>query len=345
MRLSRRDFIKLAAACGVTAALPVEFLSKALAGNALPRVIWLQGLSCSGCSVSLLNSVASDGCPTCPTIEELLIGAINLEYHSTLIASAGDVAMNAAFGPHPSVGELSAFADQWLTAGTDLDFDISGPTNQPDQFINLIDFAALCRQGYILVVEGAIPFGSEGKFCSVGGEMTMIQAFSALAAKANMIITAGTCASFGGIPAAGSNPTDAVSVTSAMDNLGITKPVIKIPGCPMHPEWFVATVINLLSGQTVDLDTHGRPIDIFGDSTVLANRIHAKCPYKNNTGDATQLGQIGCMEGLGCRGKSTWANCPTLKWNNGVNWCVAARTPCHGCTESSFPGGPFYSLT
>jgi hydrogenase small subunit len=344
MRLSRRDFLKLASVFGITTALPIEFISKALAGNALPRVIWLQGLSCSGCSVSLLNSVASATCPTCPTIDDLLINSINLEYHSTLIAAAGDVAMAAAMGPHPSVGELSAFTEQWLSEGIGLDFDISGPSGSPDLRVNWIDFAALCQQGYILVVEGAIPFGSEGKFCSVGGEMTMIQAFSQLASKSNMIIAAGTCASFGGIPAAGSNPTGAVGVTSAMSNLGISKPVIKIPGCPMHPEWFVATVIKILSGLPVDLDSFGRPKDIFGDSSITTNRIHAKCPYKNS-GDATQLGQTGCMEDLGCRGKSTWANCPTLKWNNGVNWCVGARTPCHGCTESNFPGGAFYSLT
>ena len=51
MRLSRRDFLKLAGAVGVASTLPIVTLEKALAGNGDPRVIWLQGQSCSGCSV------------------------------------------------------------------------------------------------------------------------------------------------------------------------------------------------------------------------------------------------------------------------------------------------------
>jgi hydrogenase small subunit len=348
MRLSRRDFLKLAGALGVASTFPVSTLQKALGGTGDPRVIWMQGQSCSGCSISLMNAVTSASCSTCTTVDDLLVNLINLEYHSTLIAAAGELALSGAFGPHPSLNELSAMGDNWLATGTNK-LDLSGPSGVPDGQVNLIDFAALCKQGYILVVEGAIPFGSEGKFCDIGGHTTMTDAFSILGQNADLILAVGSCASYGGIPAAGSNPTDARSVTSAMSALGIQKPVVKIPGCPMHPEWFVGTVVKLLAGTFIipdDLDSQSRPKQLFGDSGDMTQRIHAQCPLKGGgIEDASALGGYGCLENFGCRGKGTWANCPSIKWNGpndpakkGVSWCVQSRTPCYGCTESNYPG-------
>ena len=43
-------------------------------------------------------------------------------------------------------------------------------------------------------------------------------------------------------------------------------------------------------------------------------------------------------------GKVTRADCPSRKWNGGVNWCIGAGAICLGCTESGFPDrfSPFY---
>ena len=52
-------------------------------------VIWLQGAGCTGCSVSVLNSVS-------PSIKNVLIDEvipgkhINLKFHPTVMAGAGD---------------------------------------------------------------------------------------------------------------------------------------------------------------------------------------------------------------------------------------------------------------
>ena len=340
MNLSRRDFLKIAGAVGIASTIPIETIQKALGGNADPRVIWLQGQSCTGCSVSLLNSV------NITTIDDVLLNHINLEYHSNLIASAGDFALSNAEA-HPSPGELSALADEWLASGEGLTMDLDGPQGVPDGQVNLIDFAVLCRQGYILVVEGAIPTGASGHFCHVGGEMTMLEAFDRFSQYADSIIAVGTCASFGGIPAASPNPTNALSVDGALAYLSRSKPVINIPGCPMHPDWFVGTVVNLLAGNAVPLDAGKRPIAYFGE------RIHQEgnCPFKGWQ-EVHNLGEQGCLEEIGCKGKRTYADCYSRKWNNpgtgqaGVNWCIAARTPCHGCTQPDFPDGmtPFYDL-
>lgn len=336
MRLTRRDFLKIAGAVGIANVLPIETLSKALAGNGDPRVIWLQGQSCTGCSISLLNSV------NITTIDDLLINKINLEYHSNLIASAGDVAFSEALGAHPSVEEVSDMADQWLESGSGLNMDLNA-----DGKVNLYDFAALARQGYILVVEGAIPTGAEGHYCHIGGGLSMLEAFNLLSAKAQSIIAIGTCAAFGGIPAASPNPTTALSVDGALAYLGRSATVINIPGCPAHPDWFVGTVVNLLAGNTVALDAYKRPRQYFG------KRIHdeGNCPFKGWQ-EVHNLGEQGCLKELGCKGERTYSDCYSRKWNSpaqgqaGVNWCIAARTPCHGCTQPDFPDGmtPFYDL-
>jgi len=332
MRLSRREFLKLAGAVGVAATLPIVTLEKALAGTGDPRVIWLQGQSCSGCSVSLMN------CLETVTVDTLLTDTINLEYHSTLIAAAGELALSGAFGPHPSLNELCTLGENWLATGQNK-LDLSGPGGEPDGIVNLIDFAKLCNQGYILVVEGAIPMGAEGVFCDIGhnanGPITMKDAFDTLARNADAILAVGACASYGGIPAAPGNPTEAVSVTTAMGQLGIIKAVINIPGCPIHPEWFVDTVVKILAGETITLDSKGRPAFLFGDAN--SERIHNSCPMRG-TGQAANLGETGCKRNQGCRGEFTWGKCPSHKWNNGVSWCIQTMSTCTGCTEPDYPG-------
>jgi hydrogenase small subunit len=278
------------------------------------------------------------------TVDELLINTINLEYHSTLIAAAGDFAFSRATGVHPSPAELSAFGSEWLQTGAGLEFDLDG-----NGVVNYIDFAKLAAQGYVLVVEGAIPIGAEGRFCHVGGEMTMLEAFDRFSEKATHILAIGTCAAYGGIPRANPNPTDSLGVQGALDHIGRSKPVVNIPGCPAHPDWFVGTVSYLLTNSDIPpLDLLGRPVEYFGID------VHWQCPLRTEGGApmAGMIGEYGCLLDVGCKGKRTAGDCPLRKWNsgykgqNGVNWCVGARTPCHGCTEPTFPDGmtPFYLL-
>ena len=62
-----------------------EALEQLSAGNA--PVLWLQGQSCSGCSISLLNTED-------PGPAQVLTGYISLLFHSTLSAATGDVSMD-----------------------------------------------------------------------------------------------------------------------------------------------------------------------------------------------------------------------------------------------------------
>jgi hydrogenase small subunit len=92
---SRRDFVRLctmaAAAIGLGPAAAEQFLQAAERGKK-PSVIWLQFQECTGCTESLLRTGH-------PTVDDLILDLISLDYHETLFAAAGhqaEAALKAA---------------------------------------------------------------------------------------------------------------------------------------------------------------------------------------------------------------------------------------------------------
>ncbi len=64
---------------------------------------------------------------------------------------------------------------------------------------------------YVLVVEGSIPMKENGRYCEIGGR-TALDMLKDVGSKAAAVIAMGSCASWGGIPSSGPNPTGAVGV-------------------------------------------------------------------------------------------------------------------------------------
>jgi len=204
------------------------------------------------------------------------------------------------------------------------------------------------KDNYMLVVDGAIPTAEDAVYGAVGERngkpVTMAQRVTELAQDSLAVIALGTCASFGGIPASGPNPTAAQPVKKFLDAEGIVKPLINIPGCPPHPDWFVGTVGSIiLNGlpKPEDLDDLLRPLAFYG------KLIHENCPRRASFDEgkfAKKFGDEGCLYELGCKGPITYADCPLRRWNNGTNWVIGAGAPCNGCTQPEFPDqtAPFY---
>ncbi len=92
--MTRRDFLKASAALGGALALKASGLmqlQKALADAAnAPPVIWLQGQGCTGCSVSLLNTIHY------MAIDDLLLDTLDLRFHPTVMAAADGLAVEVA---------------------------------------------------------------------------------------------------------------------------------------------------------------------------------------------------------------------------------------------------------
>ncbi len=299
--VSRRSFLKTvtgtAAGIGISQVFNpaiVAALEKALKTH---PVLWVQGQGCTGCSVSLLNSVD-------PSIADVLLKVISLQFHPTVMASEGETALE-----------------------------------------NLYAIAEKYKGKFSLAVEGAIPMGADGKYCVVGElhhkEITMVDMIKDLGAKAGSVLAIGTCAAYGGIPAAEGNETGATGVMDFFKTYGIKTPTVNIPGCPPHPDWIVGSIAHLLTKGVPELDDDGRPTVFFGEN------IHDNCPrlaeYDEGELSEKLSDAKGCRMDIGCKGPDTYADCYKRKWNSGMNWCID-NSVCIGCVEPGFPDGtsPFY---
>ncbi|MGY6037380.1 hydrogenase 2 small subunit [Aeromonas sp. AE23HZ002T15] len=83
--INRRDFMKLCAGMAATLGLSQNAVAKmatALTSPQRPPVIWIGAQECTGCTESLLRA-------THPTIENLILNTISLEYHEVLSAAFG----------------------------------------------------------------------------------------------------------------------------------------------------------------------------------------------------------------------------------------------------------------
>jgi len=268
--------------------------------------IWIAGAACTGCSVSVLNVVS-------PTIKNALVDEVipgkhlNLRFHPTVMAGQGKIAV-----------------------------EVLGQTRKAK------------KGAYILVIEGAIPTSQGGKYCMVAKEDMHEEPFLSqvlsLGPDALAVIALGSCAAFGGIPAGSPNPTTCRTVKEVLDSHNISVPLINIPGCPPHPDWFIGTVAGIMLfglPKPNDLDEFLRPKAFYG------NLIHENCErraYYDEGKFAKKFGDPGCLYELGCKGPVTHADCPIRRWNNAANWCIGAGSPCIACCEPAFPDlvSPFY---
>ncbi len=83
--VSRRDFLRFCTAMAATLALPssvIPRIAEAIERKAKPIVVWLEFQDCAGNSESLLRA-------TKPSVADLVLDLISLEYHETLMAAAG----------------------------------------------------------------------------------------------------------------------------------------------------------------------------------------------------------------------------------------------------------------
>ncbi len=197
---------------------------------------------------------------------------------------------------------------------------------------------------YIAVVEGSIPTGAGGAYCTIGGR-SALQIAEEVCNNAAATIAIGTCAAFGGIPAAAPNPTGALSVADAVPGIDT---LINLPACPANADNLTALLVYYLTFKRwPPMDQYRRPLFAYGKS------IHDGCErrahydagqYVEQWGDAGHR-QGYCLYKVGCKGPATFQNCPNIEWNGGTNWPIGCGHPCIGCAEPDFwdKMTPFYA--
>ncbi|WML33512.1 hydrogenase small subunit [Clostridium sp. OS1-26] len=188
---------------------------------------------------------------------------------------------------------------------------------------------------FILLVDGAVSTKENGYYNIIanykGKPITALEAIKTAGEKAKYVLAVGTCASHGGISAAKPNPSGCKSVQEV-----INRDVIRLPGCPCHPDWVVGTIAHLVGYGMPEVDNEGRPLLFYGVT------IHDNCTRRGFFDKgifSEKFGDEGCMFKLGCRGPVTKTDCPRRQWNGHVNWPIGVNTNCIGCSQAYFPDG------
>ena len=279
-------------------------------------LIWLAGASCEGCTVA-----ATGG--THPRLEQLLSGAIpglpKLELiHCMLSTESGSDWMANLFMAER--GELDGpYIITW--EGSVMDESTAG-------------------EGY---------WYGLGEDPRTGRQLTSREWLDRLAPGAAAVIAIGTCASWGGVPAANGNPTGA---TSLEDYLGADfrstagVPLVKIPGCAPLGDNYTETAAALLLhlnglAPVPALDDAGRPAWLFAET------VHASCPragYYDDGVFAADAGSESCLVELGCWGPVVQCNIAERGMIDGHGGCMTVGGICIGCTMPGFPDrfAPFF---
>ncbi|MGQ0605040.1 MAG: hypothetical protein ACT4QE_25455, partial [Anaerolineales bacterium] len=285
------------------------------------HVFWLAGMSCDGCSVAVVGA-------TSPSIESLLGGTLPglpkvILHHPVVSVEAG----------HEFVRNFELAAEGKITAP------------------------------YVVAYEGSVADESlaaktGGYWCGLGVRMvngepqpiSTAEWLKRLAPGAAATIAVGTCATWGGVPAAVGNVTGAMSV---MDFLGadyrsaLGLPVVNIPGCSPIGDNFTETVAAVLLfleglGPLPEFDELGRPAWLFGET------VHQKCVragfYEEGT-FAKRYGDHECLVEIGCWGPVVQCNITSRGAINHMGGCMNTGGICIGCTMPGFPDrfAPFYA--
>ncbi|HEX6543380.1 MAG TPA: hydrogenase small subunit [Ktedonobacterales bacterium] len=207
---------------------------------------------------------------------------------------------------------------------------------------SLSDTVAQYKGKYLAVVEGSIPLNAGGIYCTIGGR-TAIDIAREVCGNAYATIAAGTCAAFGGIPAAAGGLTGAVGVADALPGLNL----INLSACPMNGANLAATIVHWLTFKDLPAtDELHRPLFAHGD------RIHDNCPRRAHFDAGEFVEEWGdeghkngwCLYKMGCKGPATNYNCPRIEWNDGTNWPIGVGHGCVGCAQPAFwdTMTPFY---
>ena len=192
--------------------------------------------------------------------------------------------------------------------------------------------------GTYWVIEGSIPEKIPGAI-AIGGKYAGDIA-KEFYPKAKGVIAIGSCACFGNVQARKPNPTGAMGVRAWLRGPGgiPDAAVINLPRCPGNGDDLVATLVYIIvNGKLPDLDAHGRPLFLYGQTIhdTCERRAHFEAgEFVEQFGDEGSLKRW-CFYKVGCKGPVTYAPCGINRWNGRVSWCIHSG-PCTGCSEDNF---------
>jgi hydrogenase small subunit len=256
-------------------------------------LIWIAGASCDGCTMAMLGAAT-------PGIEALLLGQLPdtprvVLVHPTLALESGD-----------------AYRSQ-------LEQAVAGGLTP-----------------FVLVLEGSVldeQQAGEGSFSRLGTDenarpLTTAAWIDRLAPHAEAVVAIGSCATWGGIPAAAGAPTGAMGLEAYLGHGFRSRaglPVVNVPGCAPPGEAFLETLryvcLHLARLVPLELDEEHRPRWLYNH---LAHPQPPRVAYL-----PAQAYEVADRQGVGCP-------VPVQGWMNHIGGCARVGGACIGCTARDF---------
>ena len=213
-------------------------------------------------------------------------------------------------------------------------FDLLHHPLLPSRY-TLEEIATLEHTCDLLIIEGAYTQRSD----VVRAGVPIATLIDHYAQHATYIITAGTCATFGGIFKRYDPETirgfayDGQTPTPQLAHYRTR--LISLPGCPIHPRWLGLVLESIIAHTPLHLDPFQRPTELYGYT------VHNGCTrneYFEWKVDAIDFGhKEGCLfYEQGCQAPYTRGSCNKILWND-TSSKPRVGTPCFGCTEATFP--------
>ena len=302
--VTRRRFLgfcgALAATLGLSEALVPsihEALAASVIGKTSGKLTPVIWLELASCTGCTESLASSDN----PDVATIVLDLISLTYSETLSAGAGF--------------SLEEAKEQTIEAG-----------------------------GYIAVIEGAVMEGWDGNALLIANEKSTDIVRHA-ASNALAVVCVGSCSVDGGWQAAVPNPGGAIGVQAFLEKSkkdGSFKydipPIVNVPLCPANPEHIVAVLVDvLLLDRFPEMNRYNMP------SLIYDQYIHDNCPRRGHFENGRFVYKFGskeerlgyCLYPVGCKGPQTKCNCPIVRWNRRVSWCVESGAPCAGCAVAN----------
>lgn len=256
------------------------------------HILWLGGGSCDGCTMAMLGA-------STPALETLLTGQVPGVPKIVLVHTALALEMGADY--------LKFLYHAWRSE----------------------------LYPYLLVLEGSVfdeILAGEGQFSGLGEEgerpVTIAEWLRRLAPGAAAVIAVGSCATWGGIPAANGNPTGAMGLSRFLGadfRCASGLPVINVPGCAPQGDAFVELLLYVflhLAGLIpLELDAENRPRWLY-QPTAYPRPPHADFLPPSAYAPEGRT-HIGCPV-------------PTRGWMKQIGGCARVGGRCIGCTMPDF---------
>ncbi len=191
----------------------------------------------------------------------------------------------------------------------------------------------------ILILEGAMSIEYKK------ADEPFINIFNKYSSIAKKIVTAGTCATFGGIFKKSSYAyTTGLHFDEEREIYlfkNIKDKTISVSGCPIHPQILADVLYSIKDNIKIKLDKYLRPLEYF------AYTVHNGCTrneyFEYKIDNHTFGKKEGCMfYEHGCQAPFTNGSCNKVLWNE-VNSKTRNGSPCFGCTTPTFPVNNLFS--